>query len=175
MKKCSYCGQANADGQTHCSGCGNPSPETEALEASQKESQEKKKSKTLAVILAVIFGPLGLLYLGGEGLIIILFVFGIGVFVFPLLVKAKVGLLVSLLVRLVCAVYAANAVDNRNGTNGEQEEALGLLNEAARLENKDMVKAIAKYQEVVAKFPDSRASTEAQRNIETLQGAVEAS
>ena len=46
--------------------------------------------------------------------------------------------------------------------------AQSLLNLAARLESKDRAKAIDLYQKVIALFPDSRASAEAERNIRVL-------
>ena len=162
MKQCSYCGRDNADEAVNCRECGTSFLETDA-------PAKKKKSKALAVILALIFGPLGLLYLGGEGLMIFLFVGGIGLFAFPLLVHAKMGALVRVLVRIACAFYAANAVDRRNETKSESAEAEEILLEAARLENKDMTQAIAKYEELVEKFPESRAAQEAKRNLQTIR------
>ena len=43
-----------------------------------------------------------------------------------------------------------------------------LLNLAARLESEDRAKAIALYAEIAEKFPGTRASDEALRNMQTL-------
>ena len=49
--------------------------------------------------------------------------------------------------------------------NGQAQELLDL---AAQLEGADRAKAIAIYQEIVRIFPSTRASKEAQRNIQVL-------
>ena len=163
MGKCRYCGRDMADDQAHCSDCGTPTPETEASAA------KPKKSKPWAIGFALVFGPLGLLYLGFEGFFVIAFVFGLTLFLLPLLIVLKAGIWVNIFARIGCAAYAAQAVDERNGTKSIQAEANEYLNEAAELENNDMDAAIAKYEEVIRRFPDTSAGKEAERNIETIQ------
>jgi len=58
---------------------------------------------------------------------------------------------------------AAGRID-RKGESQAQE----LLDLAARLESADRAKAVALYEEIVRTFPGTRASKEAQRNIEAL-------
>ena len=58
---------------------------------------------------------------------------------------------------------AAGRID-RTGEGQGQE----LLDQAARLESADRAKAVALYEEIVRTFPGTRASKEAQRNIEVL-------
>jgi hypothetical protein len=58
----------------------------------------------------------------------------------------------------------------------EQEIALNpngnpqfLLDQAARLENMDKLKAIVAYEEIIQQFPNTKASGEASRNIAILK------
>lgn len=132
-----------------------------------------KKSKGVAVVSALVFGPLGLLYLGLEGMMLTLFIVGAGLFVLPFLMplihQTNFGLLVSLLVRAGCAAWAIKAVDQRNGRLADAPDAENLLDEATRLESIDLAQALAKYKEVVDKFPDSRSAKVAKSCIETMQ------
>ncbi len=136
-------------------------------------AEPRKKSKAVAVILALIFGPLGLLYLGMEGLVAVLFVFGIGLFILPFLIGGihhvgGLGWLVSAVARLACAWWAMNAVDSRNA-RPDAPDVGGLLDEAARLENVDFAQAIAKYEELIEKYPESTASGVARNCLRTLR------
>jgi hypothetical protein len=168
MNKCEYCGRENEAEALYCSGCGTPLVSEELL-------PPRKKSKIAAGILAFIFGPLGLLYLGGEGFMVIIFLLGLGIFVAPILyyvlIATKIGLLFNLLARVVCVMWAVNAVERRNANPDDPPDTLTLLNEAAQLENTDIAQAIAKYEEVISMYPESRASAEAARNIQTLNKA----
>ena len=71
---------------------------------------KKKKSKFVAVVLAAIFGPLGMLYLGVEGLGVILFVVGISFFLAPFFFASMkfpaLRLAIFLLVRIACIIWA---------------------------------------------------------------------
>ena len=53
--------------------------------------------------------------------------------------------------------------------DGTLHDAQSLLNVAARLESIDRAQAIAKYREVLALFPETSASAEAERNIQILR------
>ena len=166
MGKCGYCGKEIADNQTHCQGCGTPTLETEA------EAGQPKKSKPWAITLALVFGPLGLLYLGFEGVIVIVFILGLSFALLPILLVMKAGIWINIFVRIGCAAYVAQAVDERNGTANIRAEANECLDEAARLENINMGEAITKYEEIIHRYPGSSASMEAQRNIETLRKSL---
>jgi hypothetical protein len=141
------------------------------------ESQPQKKSKAVAVILAAIFGPLGLLYLGGEGLMVVLCVVGVGFFVLPLIMGATqvingFGLLISLLGRALSIWWAVKAVERQNLDAGASEanvEADALLDEAVKLENVDMAQAIVKYEELIATYPSSSASDSARNCLKTIR------
>ena len=115
MTACDYCGQKIATGVVYCPGCG-----TQLVElATAPESEERQKSKALAVILALIFGPLGLLSIWEwRESMVILFVLGISVFLFPIILlplhNNGLGLLFTLLVRVACVWWALNVIDHRN-------------------------------------------------------------
>jgi hypothetical protein len=49
-----------------------------------------------------------------------------------------------------------------------KDQAKELLEVAAHLESLDRAKAVALYEEIVRKFPGTRAANEAQRNMQTL-------
>jgi hypothetical protein len=169
MNKCGYCGHENTAEAVHCSDCGTLLVE----EQTTSESECPKKSKTVAVILALIFGPIGLLYLGLEGLMVVIFVVGIAFFALPLLVSATnqfhgVGLLISLLGRAASAWWALTVVERRN-SDPDAPDAGVLLDEAAKLENVDFAQAIAKYEELIAKYPDSSASAMAKSCLQTIR------
>ena len=48
------------------------------------------------------------------------------------------------------------------------DDAVQLLDRAARLESVDRTQAVAAYEEIIRLFPETRASDEARRNIQTL-------
>ena len=170
VRTCDYCGGHNPDTATHCSGCG-----TALVPEPAPESQALKKSKGVAVILAAIFGPLGLLYLGGEGLMVVLLVMGIGFFAFPLIMGAPhhvngFGLLISLLGRALSVLWAVKAVARRNLDSGASDaEADALLDQAVELESVDMAQAVSKYKELISKYPASSASTSARNCLDTIR------
>jgi len=56
-----------------------------------------------------------------------------------------------------------------NGRSDRKTQAQLLLHTAARLESVNGAKATALYAEIVQAFPGTRASEEAQRNIQTLK------
>lgn len=167
MGKCGYCGKDNHDSSHSCVKCG-----TQLIEA-DAATGKPEKSKTAAVVLALIFGPLGLLYLGMEGMVVILLVMGVGLFALPLLLPmihgTDFGLLISLLVRVACAAWAIKVVNRRNNEVKDTSGAEDLLDEATRLESIDLVAAQAKYQEVVEKYPDSKSAKLARSCLETLR------
>ena len=169
MNKCAYCGNDNPAEAVNCSSCGS----LLVVEQTSAETERRKKSKATAVILALIFGPLGLLYLGGEGLMAVIFFVGIGFFALPLLLAAVheihgFGLLFGLVGRVVCVWWALKVLERRDA-DPDALDADTLLNEAAKLENIDVTQAIASYEVIIKMFPDTSASAEARRNSQTLR------
>ena len=63
----------------------------------------------------------------------------------------------------------------RTETLDLEGNAHALLEIAARLESIDRAKAVETYREIRTRFPGTRASREAQRNIKTLMSSSSAS
>ncbi len=61
----------------------------------------------------------------------------------------------------------AESPGTAKGTNAE-DQAHDLLVLAANLEDGDRARALALYGEVIRRFPDTRASEEARRNLQIL-------
>jgi hypothetical protein len=168
---CGHCGRENVDEAINCFNCGTVlnTPET------VNESEPTKKSKAVAVTLALIFGPLGLLYLGIEGFMVVLAVVGLGFFLLPLIAIAVhgtgIGLLISLLARVAAAWWAIKAVDRRNNFDSDGSEANDLLDEATKLESVDLALAIAKYEELVSLHPGTRPAIIAANCLKTLRAS----
>src|SRR5437773_10980176 len=145
---CDYCGRENPDRFPNCTGCGTP-----LISAPPAiESEPKRKSKVLAVFLAVLFGPLGLLYVGAWWPAFVMI--GIGV---PFILTQTGGVWLSVVGRIICAVWAYCAVVEED-QDPNQRESAGLLAEAARLESTDRSQAIAAYEEIIRLYPDTPAS-----------------
>lgn len=158
MLKCSYCGKDNADDSPTCGGCGtalatglsdvktDPSLETEDPRRAEGKRQMVSgavwffggSALTLFSYMAAVRSPYGGHYVITYGAI----VFGAMRFF-----QGWAG--------------AAGRVDS----NGQAQE---LLEVAARLESADRAKAVAVYEEIIRAFPNTRASKEAQRNIQAL-------
>jgi len=155
---CDYCGRENRDGVPACPACGKP-----LTTMAEVDSSPKRKSKGLAVCLALAFGPLGLLYadLIGGGVVMLV--------ALPIYVLTHGGLWFSVGTRLLCAARAYSVVSSQYEASTPLGRSKRLLNEAARLENIDRSKAIVVYKQVARLFPDTPASEEAVRNIEALQ------
>jgi hypothetical protein len=149
---CNYCGHGNPDRLTACPGCGNPYV---------TDTEPKQKSKGLAYFLAVVFGPIGLAYIKAwwpAGVLIILHV--------PFILTRTVmpwGLIMTRLFSLV-TVWHHFSEDQPN----LRRESNRLLEAAAKLEKTDRTAAIAAYREIARLYPETPASAEAERNIETL-------
>jgi hypothetical protein len=155
---CSYCGLENSERLAACRGCGTPLGSAPVA----THSEPKSKSKVLAVLLAFIFGPLGLFYAtfsGGLTMIVI---------AVPLYLITRGGLYFSIGARVICVAWAYIAAREQDEASKPRREAIRLLDEAARLETTDRLRAITIYQEIIRLFPDTSASREAARNIQTL-------
>jgi putative Ca2+/H+ antiporter (TMEM165/GDT1 family) len=155
---CSYCGLENSERLAACSGCGT----SLASVPTDIDSEPKSKSKVLAVLLAFVFGPLGLFYATVSGGLIMIII------AVPLYLITRGGLYFSVAGRVICAVWAFVAFHEQDEASKSRREAVRLLDEAARLESSDRAKAITTYQEIVRLFPNTAASREAEQNIQTL-------
>jgi hypothetical protein len=90
----------------------------------------------------------------------------------PFIITHKGGLWLAIGGRLICAAWAYNAAVEQKDAPNLRRESARLLDEAARLESVDFSKAIAAYEEIVRLYPDTPASKQAARNIETLKRHV---
>src|SRR5690348_3325859 len=132
---CSYCGRPNPDKLSACGECGTllvtAPPEVAAA------NRSSRKSKATAVCLALIFGPLGLIYAGGWWQAFVMIMAAL-----PFIITHKAGLWLVVGGRLVAAAWAYDLVAARD-THNPERDAENLLNEATRLENIDFTKAIS--------------------------------
>jgi hypothetical protein len=155
---CSYCGRANPAGLPICEECGSPLTSVPTTTA----SPSKKKSKVLALILALTLGPLGLFYasISGGGIMVLI----AGLFYF----LVHRGWWFAIGLRFICAVWAFVVLYEQDEKPNSKRDSKRLLNEAASLEGADRAKAIGVYEQVVRLFPDTPAAREAEQNIQTL-------
>lgn len=152
VEPCDYCGAENPERQPTCPGCGKPLVE---------DTRPKQKSKGLAYGLTIIFGPIGLLYVGAWWPAAVLIVARL-----PFFLTHTGGMWVMLGVRFFSVIAVWHYLSEKQPD--ARREATRLLNYAATLEKKDRAAAVTVYQEVVRTFPNTPASAEAQRNIQVL-------
>ncbi len=163
-QSCSYCGRANPDRLSTCTGCGTPLVSEPPPPAS---TEPARKSKAVAVFLSLIVGPLGLIYVGGWWQAFVMIVVGV-----PFFLTHKGGLWFTIGGRLVAAAWAYSVIVEQDDAPNPERDTRRLLDKAARLENVDFHKAIAAYEEVMRQYPGTRASKQAANAIETLKRSV---
>jgi hypothetical protein len=157
MQTCAYCGRENDDDAPNCRECGTPLTAGREVAASPAPDVDNPR------------GALGqnLIWQGSFWLIA-------GIAVTVLSFSAAIsspygghyviayGAIIFGLAQLFRGLTAAGGTD----TSAQAQE---LLDAAAHLESVDRAKAVALYAEIAKKFPGTRESDEAQRNIQTLQ------
>ncbi len=154
---CSYCGRENPERLPACPGCGTSLVRTEAV--------PKRKSKALAVLLALVFGPAGLFYVRAAWwCAVVVIVIGV---VIRLLGMG--GLWLSVVARIFCMIWIYRHLSELEEPIGGKQDPVSLLNRAAALESYDRAEAIAAYEEIIRLYPDTPASKESQQNIATLR------
>lgn len=159
---CDYCGRENTDGQVFCPGCGTRLV-TEPEPPAPDYTEPGPKSKLLAVCLTMIFGPLGLIYVGSWGAML-----GMMAVALPFLVTREGGLWVTFGFRVLASVWAYCVLVQQDERPNYRRDTSRLLNEAARLESVDRSEAIAAYEDIIRLYPDTPASREAAANIQVL-------
>lgn len=157
---CDYCGRENLDRLPACTGCRTPLISAEP----PTDIQPRGKSKGLAAILALLLGPLGLLYVRAWWPAFVMIVVAT-----PFVLTRNGGLWLTVGGRILCAVWAYYEVIEQDETPNDRRDSARLLDEAARLESVDFSKAIAVYEKIVRRYPESRASRQAADAIETLK------
>jgi hypothetical protein len=156
--ECIYCGGQFPDGTPTCPDCGTSL--VRVLPSAQ--SEPKRKSKGLAVFLALVFGPLGLLYVGALWPALLMILIGTA-----FILTHTGGLWMVFGSRILATVWAYGTIVEQN----EAPDIRGskrLLNEAAGLERTDRAKAIATYEQILRLYPNTPASGEAARNLQAL-------
>ena len=156
---CAYCGCENPERLPICSGCGTSLGDT-PLPA---DSKSKGKSKTLAICLALIFGPLGLAYVKAWQTAFLMILIGA-----PFVLTHTGGMWVTVGSRVLCAVWAYCVVVEQDRSPNAKRDSSRLLDKAASLEGTNRAKAIAVYEEIIRLYPGTSASREAARNTQTL-------
>ena len=160
---CEYCGRKNEERLPNCAGCGTQL----ADELPEDDSQPKKKSKILAAVLAGIFGPLGTCYVNVEkGVYLWLGMLVVGFLCFGAHVHIGFAFLLS---RIISVSRALTLLQEQEIALNPDGNPQFLLDQAARLENVDKLKAIAAYEEIIQQFPNTKSSDEASRNIAVLK------
>ena len=86
----------------------------------------------------------------------------------PFILTHTGGLWLSIGGRILCAGLAYWWVDELGDIPNSNRDSARLLNEAARFENVDAAKAIGAYEEIIRLYPNTPASEEATRNIQSL-------
>lgn len=157
---CEWCGRANTARLPQCASCGTrlvsepPPPQPEP---------RKGKDRLKAVCLALIFGPLGLIYINAWGTVVVLVLIrGYFIATHSFTFWSIIG------IRLASGAFAYGLFNRHADTQDMSSKAAELLDMAARLESVDREKAIAAYREVVRLYPNTNASSEATRNIHML-------
>src|SRR5690242_4653746 len=145
---CSYCGRQNPDRLPTCPGCGTPL----VSEPYSPQTEPKTKSRVLAVCLALVFGPLGLFYVGAWQAAFIMMFIGA-----PFVLTHTGGLWLTIGSRILCATWAYCAAIEQARTPNTRRDSKRLLEEAARLENVDRSKAVAVCEQIIRLYPDTPA------------------
>ena len=151
---CDYCGRENTDRLTTCIGCGTP----------LIQDDSKGKSKGVAFLLALLLPTIALFYIGAwKRALVIIFT--------ALLLRFTIhgGLWFIVGVRIICVYWVYRAFAKQNEAPNADVDLSNLLDEAARLESVDRAKAIEAYEEIIRLHPDTSASWESARNIQTLK------
>lgn len=116
----------------------------------------------MGVFLALLFGPLGLFYSSVSGALTMI------VLAVPLYLITRGGWFFTVFGHIACAVWAYVALYEDDQKPNPGRDSVRLLDKAAALERTDIPQAVAIYQEIIRLFPDTSASREAIRNIQTL-------
>jgi hypothetical protein len=156
---CEYCGRENPERLLGCGGCGTPFD----VPQPQSDLGPNRKSPGLAVALTLLFGPIGLVYVGAWQA-------GAVIFLIALPFKmAHAGVWVTIGVRIVSVFWALSELKKQDEAPNVRRDSARLLDKAAQLENVDFSKAILAYEEIIQLYPDTSASKEAARSIRTLK------
>lgn len=156
---CNYCGKANPDRLSSCAACGT----VLVAPVRSAEPRRGKKSRLLAVSLAILLGPLGLIYVGAWVPAAAMILISL-----PFRLTYNGNVWVAIGSRMLAALWAYCAVIEGDEAPNVNRDSKRLLDQAAQFENTDKIRAIAVYEQIIHEYPDTAASREAARNIETI-------
>ena len=125
LSSCPYGGRENARALSRCSECGT----VLVPQAIPERKQRGQKSEFLAIVLALGFGPLGLLYVGLEGLGAMCVVVGVTFVALPLIIQIQHFFFFSMLVRIRCAAWAVRAIQRRKQPQRVSPQETGAIND----------------------------------------------
>jgi len=163
---CSWCGKENLQRLPNCAGCGTRLV-AKVEPAPVLDEAPKPKSKMLAICLTLIFGPLGLIYVEAWGAMLLVIVVGL-----PFVITHTGGMWVTLGARFICMTIAYCLIEENSAEPNTTRDTTRLLTAAARLETVNRDEAILAYEDIMRLYPNTSASEEAARNIETLRRAT---
>jgi hypothetical protein len=162
MWKCSYCGKENDDGFTNCGECGTPltgdSADVQSSQVHTVTDPRRAQGEKLK-----LYGVLW--FIGGMAITLYSYAAAVG--------NPRGGhylIAYGAIIFGIALFFRGRAAAAGTDTNTQAEELLDL---AAAREGADRAKALELYEEVVRRFPGTRASNEAQRNIQTLTARKE--
>ena len=158
MTKCLYCGKENADDSARCQGCGTMlKPDSGASDLSpSSEFQGPRVAKRQRMMNSG-----ALWFFGGTAATLLSYMSAVNSPYGGHYVIAW-GAMAYGAVKFIQGLAAGNA------RVADNNDARDLLDLAARLEGPDRAKALLTYKDIVKRFPGTRASEEAQRNIKAL-------
>ena len=153
MLKCSYCGKESDDGSTLCGGCGLSLDTKPGEPQGNEDPQGGEGGKRLLQGMIWFF-------IGGA----------VSLFSYSLAADSPGGghYIIAWGAMIYGAIQMWRGWTGSTGRTSRNTEAQKVLDQAAVFESLNPAKAVDLYAEVVAKFPGTRASQEAQRNIQTL-------
>jgi hypothetical protein len=156
MQKCTYCGRESDDGSTNCKECGTSLISDRAdVDAVQDDLKNPRRSLGERLMLQGFFWSIG----------------GLAVTACSYFTAVSSPYGGHYVVAYGAIIYGvAQIFRGRAAVSGpdSDDQAQELLNAAAHLESVDRAKAIELYAEIAKRFPGTRVSEEAQRNIQTL-------
>jgi hypothetical protein len=154
MQKCSYCGKESRPELIKCGECGLPLEGDETDGAAGQDSNPRRTHGLKVMTRGIIWFVGGLIVTLFSYLSAVRSPYGGHYFI-------AFGAMLGGLAQFFRGRAAANGTD-------ASDQAEELLNIAARFESVDRNKALALYAEVVRRFPGTRESNEARRNMQML-------
>jgi len=161
MKNCAYCGRENTDDAAHCRECGTTFV-TEPSDLQSSKSDAPKDPARVAAEKRMLYGALWC-------------VGGILVTVVSYASAARSPFGGTYIVAWGAIVFGAlrffQGLSGRDARPSTEDNAYEALSVGTRLETQGRVQeAVAVYQAIIEKYPQTEASKDAKKSIESLRG-----